>query len=404
MTDDLDVMNELAMADPLRHVGAAGAGSPERMAGIRRIVDARLTGASRPVGVSGSVPATAAAPHRRRVSRRWLALAGAATALAVVGTVGLSLVAPDAGPSLALTSVALGKDGALRCNPPTGYAEFVDPADSPVRLLPTWLPEGWSVGHVWAMAQTDSTCYQFPSLTMVDTRPDGQVARSAMVYGPISVPIELGDEAEVVGEVTIDGWPGRVIRQGSPKGDDELVWVWTDAAGANWLMRSYGYTERAGRQLAAALRPDGTQIGLDTASAPAGTVVVQQRSGAPYPARTTTDQWTITLGRAPMSGREGEVTLQATSTPDGTLGIDGVFPGQYVTGTGDSLQVREDAYGGMHLYLPRPGLAIGFVPDGITTVEPSLGSMTPEQWEWVVASLQPVASDDPRLDQLALDE
>jgi hypothetical protein len=392
MTKDLDLMDELRMADPLLRHDLADPGP--RLARARRITDARRV-----------APAPSVSPARRLVGRRWLVLAGAATGLAVLGTAVLSLPAPDQGPSLAVTSVALDKDGNLTCEPAGGFSEPIDPAESAVRLLPTWLPEGWQVGAVWAIKETGSTCYLHPSLTAADTDGDGRVTRSAMVYGPIPEAITMTDEIADTTAVTVAGQPGKMITRSSPKGADELVWVWADAAGGNWLMRSYGYTHQSGQELAAALRPEGTTMGLDPDAAPAGTRVVFQRTGEPYPGRTPTYHWTLTLGTGPMQGRDGEVTLEATGTPAGTFGLDGVFPdGMYVTGSRDDLHVRQDAQGQMSLYLTQPGTVVMLSANQVTGGEATLGSMTPEQWERVVTHLEQVPADDPRLADLALDK
>jgi hypothetical protein len=253
---------------------------------------------------------------------------------------------------------------------------------------------------VWAVKETSSTCYLHPSLTMADTNRDGRVTRSAMVYGPIPEPITMTDEIAGTTAVTVAGQPGQLIVRASPKGADELLWVWSDAAGGNWLMRSYGYTDRAGKELAAALRPEGSSMELDSDAAPPGTRVVFQRTGEPYPARTPTYYWALTLGTGPMQGRDGPATLEVTGTPAGTLGLDGVFPdGMYVTGSGDDLQVRQDTNGPMSLYLPRPGTVVA-----LRTNQPTLESMTPDQWQHVVTHLEQVPADDPRLGDLALKE
>lgn len=392
MTKDIDLIDELRMADPLLRNDVANA--EQRLAGVRRITDARR-----------SAPTTSGIPARRLGERRWLVLAGVATGLAVLGTAVLSLPAPDQGPSLAVTSVALDRDGNLTCDPPTGFSEPIDPAESSVRLLPTWLPDGWQVGAVWAVKETGSTCYLHPSLTVADTERDGRVVRSAMVYGPIPEPITMADEIADTTAVTVAGQAGQMITRTSPKGADELLWVWADPAGGNWLMRSYGYTHQTGKDLAAALRPEGTTMSLDADAAPSGTTVVFQRTGEPYPARTPTYHWTLTLGTGPMQGRDGEVTLEATGSPADTLGLDGVFPdGMYVTGSGDELQVRQDTYGPMSLYLLRPGTLVALGANQATGGEPTLGSMTPNQWQRVVTHLEQVPADDPRLADLALKE
>jgi hypothetical protein len=392
MTKDIDLMDELRMADPLlRH----DLRDPRpRLARARRIADARR-----------SAPAASVSPARHLGRRRWLVLAGAATGLAVLGTAVLSLPAPDQGPSLAVTSVALDRDGNLTCEPAGGFSEPIDPAESSVRLLPTWLPDGWQVGHVWAVKETGSTCYLHPSLTVADTDSNGRVTRSAMVYGPIREPITMTDEIADTTAVTVAGQPGKLITRTSPKGADELLWVWADPAGGNWLMRSYGYTHEVGNALAAALQPEGTTMSLDPDAAPAGTTVVFQRTGEPYPARTPTYHWMLTLGTSPMQGRDGEVTLEATGSPAGTLGLDGVFPdGMRLTGSGDDLQVRQDTYGSMSLFLPSPGTLVMLGANQVTGGEPTLGSMTPEQWQRVVTHLEQVPADDPRLADLALKE
>lgn len=392
MTKDLDLMDELRMADPLLRHDVADPGP--RLARARWITDARR-----------SAPAPNASPARHLGGRRWLVLVGAATGLAVLGTAVLSLPAPDQGPSLAVTSVALDKEGNLTCEPPGGFSEPIDPAESPVRLLPTWLPDGWQVGAVWAVKETGSTCYLHPSLTMADTDRDGRVVRSAMVYGPIPETITMTDEIADTTTVTVAGQPGQMITRSSPKGADELLWLWTDPAGGNWLMRSYGYPHQTGKDLAAALRPEGTTMGLDPDAAPSGTTVVFQRTSEPYPARTPTYHWTLTLGTGPMQGRDGEVTLEAVGTPAGTLGLDGVFPdGMYLTGSGKELRVRQDTYGPMSSYLPRPGTLVALGANQVTGGEPTLGSMTPDQWRRVVTHLKQIPADDPRLADLAFKE
>jgi hypothetical protein len=75
-----------------------------------------------------------------------------------------------------------------------------------------------------------------------------------------------------------------------------------------------------------------------------------------------------------------------------------------LTGSGDDLQVRQDTYGSMSLFLPSPGTLVMLGANQVTGGEPTLGSMTPEQWQRVVTHLEQVPADDPRLADLALKE
>jgi hypothetical protein len=385
-----DLLDHLRGADPLLRNPVDA--SDERLGRVRRIVEARR---------STPLPHLADSSRPRLGSRRWFVLAGAATAVAAVGTAVLSLPSPEVGPSLAVASVALDEDGSLRCLPLDGFSEPIDPIDAPVRLLPAWIPEGWRVGQVWADEEISASCYLHPSLTMADLDPDGRVDRSAMVYGPIVESIDFAETLDT-SPTTIAGLPGELIVRGSPKGPGELLWVWRDESGRHWLMRSYGYDRTDGQSLADALRLDGTQVSL-VGDAPDDTIVLHERTGQPFPGRTPTHHWFFTLGTGPMEDYDGEVTVEVISSAPGTLGVDGVFPdGMYVQGSGDTLRIHQDA-NGTQRFIVRQGTAVALLPNLVTGGEPTLGSMTPAQWVRLVESLTPVSVDDPRLRELALD-
>ena len=398
-----DLMDQLAQADPLRGRPAPDT-SVERLVRIRARVDTAIAQASaasahiESLGAdearSGHRVGVAGASRRPATTRRWLALGAAAAALAVAGTAALSLVEPGEGPSLAVTSVALTEEGRLACTPPVGYSEPIDPADAVVTMLPTWLPDGWQVGHVWAVRETSPTCFSNPSLVLADTEADGAVTRSALVYGPIDEPISVEGRDGV--EVPIAGTTGQLFRTSTNDKFDQQ-WLWTDEQGGNWLLRAYGYSEERGEQLAEALRVDGDRIGVDRNAAPDGTDVVFQRTGEPYPAWTEQTRTSVSLGHGPMTGQDAEVLLEvvATSTPD-TFGIDLVVPGeQRIVRTDEGVRVDTEMLGIFSGAVVAPGTLVYLM-------DTTAGSMGSDDRRRVVAGLETVRPDDPRLDARTL--
>lgn len=369
-----DVMDLLRGADPLQPADE----SADRLAGIRAVLDERAGGAS---------PDAAAAHVRSRAPM----LIGAAAA-AVVIAVGLSLVRPGSGPTLAGTAAALTSSGEVTCGQQARSTTELAPTAAPVRLLPSIVPGGWTVTGIRATSTAPSPCDATPSLTAAVIGRGGAVQSSVMIRGPLDFPIDTGNAA--VAPATVGGAPGVALTFDDPKGPRERIWVW-QVEGRTWYMKSYGFEDSGNTALAAAVHVSGDQVRLDPSTAPEGLQVVSARAGQ-APAAQPQEEWYVGLGRGYSGKAATEVVMRVLSVPGAPLGFDGVFPDQTLTREDGNWVLQQHAYGAVNLFQSRPGVLVTLdAPPG--GGQPSLGAMTPQQWLTLVRTLEPVAANDPRL-------
>lgn len=390
-----DVMDLLKGADPLTSPDE----SAHRLDSIRALLDERV------VDVLPEV-----VPERAR-SRVPMLIAAAAGVAAIV--VGLSLVRPGGGLTLAGTAAALTTSGEITCaRQPTPVTELT-PQSAPVRLLPTSVPAGWTVTGIRVTSTAASPCDATPALTAAVIGRDDAVQSSVMIRGPLDFSIDTAHAA--VTPATIGGAPGVVLTLDDPKGPQERIWVW-QVEGRNWYMKAYGFDDAGNNALAAAVRVTGDQVRLDpsaTSGVPpalagshdAGLQIISERAGQ-APAAQPQEEWYVGLGRGTPGKASTEVVMRVVGMPGAPLGFDGVFPGQTLTREDGNWVLQQQAYGAVNLFQSRPGVLVTLdAPPG--GGQPSLGAMSPQQWLTMVRSLEPIAADDPRLSSippLALDQ
>ena len=386
--DDLDL---LAARDPERATPASGPADAERLAALRARVDTERRTAT---------------PSRRHPSPwpRRGALLAAAAAVAIAVPVGVSAVAPDSPVDRALSpqALAVGPDGELQCSPVggAGSAEAVDPRLSDVRLLPSDLPAGWSLTTVFARTERTSACLA-PSLSVVETSGDA-VTGTLSVTGPFEAlpdPAALG--TTTVLDDTVDGRDAELF----VVFDDLHRWLWQDERGRSWLAEVDGRPLAEARTLLAGVGTDGDRVTWDAAAAPDARVA-HRRTGPPYGVEPAVTVWHVGV-----SDGAQEVVLSATG------------PG------GPDIPLRARAEAGYRL--ADAGGVEFLVDEGVgEQVEPGVETGTPpgRPWAWaagdldsgvtvtggwtgtadgllaLLASLEEVPADDPRIAEHALDE
>lgn len=389
-----DIMDLLKAADPLTEADE----SAHRLANIRALLDQR---------VAEVLPAVA--PDRAR-SRVPMLIAAAAGVVAIV--VGLSLVRPGGGLTLAGTAAALTNSGEITCARQSTPVTELTPQSAPLRLLPTSVPAGWTVTGIRVTSTAASPCDATPALTAAVIGRDDAVQSSVMIRGPLDFSIDTGHAA--VTPATIGGSPGVVLTLDDPKGPQERIWVW-QVDGHTWYMKSYGFDNAGNNALAAAVQVTGDQVALDPSAASrtprslgggreAGLQIISARAGQ-APAVQPQEEWYVGLGRGTPGKASTEVVMRVVGMPGAPLGFDGVFPGQTLTREEGNWVLQQHAYGAVNLFQSRPGVLVTL--DAPPGGQPSLGAMSPQQWLTMVRSLEPVAANDPRLSSiptLALDQ
>ena len=371
-----DVMDLLRAADPLKLAD----GSADRLDGIRAVLDERV-----------AAVAPDAVPERRR-SRAPILIGAAAAAVAIA--VGLSLVRPGIGPTLAGTAAALTSRGEVTCGEQSRQTTQLAPTAAPVRLLPAIVPRGWTVTGIRATSTAPSSCDATPALTAAVIGGGGAVKSSVMIRGPLDYSIDTTNAA--VAPAAVAGARGVALTLDSPKGPQERIWVW-QVEGRTWYMKSYGFDDAQNKALAAAVHVSGDLVQLDPSTAPDALQIISARAGQ-APATQPQEEWYIGLGRGASGNAATEVLMRVVGVPGAPLGFDGVFPGQTLTREDGTWVLQQQAYGAVNLFQSQPGVLVTLEPPD--SGEPSLGSMTPQQWLTMVRSLESVAVNDPRLSSI----
>lgn len=383
-------------------------------------IDAALRSADPMAGVSDAALAPALASARQNMERRrrprlratrWprvLVLGGALATTAAVLT--LTVGSGASGPahlwrSGGLLPVAVAADGQMIKQ--SGYAAAIAPSEADLRLLPAYLPPGWSYKKIYARTET-ATGWDVPaSLVATATTSDGTITGSLTVTGPVQATIkDQGSAADVV-----DGHPARLFA-GTEVPEVEgyqfpgRTWWWSDAQGKQWQATTENLSPGDAQRAVEAVRTDSDQV---TWKAPAasGLEVVHQRRGPAYPTARSELKWYLTLNDGQ---RDREVSITSHDGPDPlpVTAIRAVTGLQQSTIDGHAavlFPIGESEGGAPEETIPgqAPCRWEDYqVSDGVRARLQACGDQ--DQVATMLASLTNVPADDPRLSTYALDE
>lgn len=351
--------------------------------------------------------------ERRRRPRpraaRWprvLMLSGALAATAAVltltvGTGGQGL-GHDIGPVL---PVAVAADGQMVEQP--HYAAAIAPSEADLRLLPAYLPPGWSYKEIFARTQTVTNWEVPPSLVATRTTTDATVTGSLMVTGPVQARVkDHGSTPDVV-----DGHPARLF-VGQEVPDLEgyqfptRTWWWSDAGGEQWQATTENLSREDADRAIKAVRTVGDQVTWQPPT-DSGMKVVHQREGAAYPPARSDLAWYLTLNDGQ---RDREVSIVSQDGPD-PLPVTAVLPAPGLQqSTLNDQPTMLWPIGQTESGAPEEPVA-GQAPcrwedyqvsDGVSARLQTCGDQ--DQVAEMLASLTNVPATDPRLRTYALDE
>lgn len=403
MSTDIDAL--LRHADPMARVPDAAL--EPTLASARQAVERRRRPQPR-------------AAHWPRVLVLSGALAATAAVVAVAVGPGISGPADQSQRTAGLLPVAVAADGQIVEQAP--YATAIAPKDADLRLLPTYLPPGWSYKDIYARTQT-ATDWDVPaSLVATTTGTDGTVTASLMVTGPVQATIKTkGSAADVV-----DGHPARLFAaQEVPEWAgyqfSGRTWWWSDAQGKQWQATSENLSPDEAQRAVKAVRTDGDQITWE-APADSGLEVVHQRRGPAYSPTSSGLEWHLSF----TDGQhEHNVSINRQDGRD-PLPVTTVFPavgGRPTTVNGHLAVLRPAGQG------PQEALATGLaagqgsekavqepvpgaptcwwsdyqIAEGVSAGLRACGQQEQDQVAKMLASLTNVPADDPRLSTYALD-
>lgn len=372
-----DLLYALAGADPL--TTTTDEQLHEHLQRARRIVDLRRA---------------EVAPRARR-RRRWRAVA-VATAVAATMPVAAVIVVPDVVRQTGLpwvtdlTGSANAENGmipGLSCG--GGYGTAIRPDSAPVRLWPTELPAGWEVERVFATKDREWGWCTPPSLVLAQTGPDGVVTATVNVVGP-NRDIQWSGGPKLVPD-RIAGHPADEVRSGM--GVKEFH-RWVVRTGENeWEVTVNGLARAEAKAAADGLLFDDTLVSWQGDSTTAPFETVHRRSDPqPYPNRVWDGlEWTVVL-RDP-AGRERHLSVERE-------------PVGWRSGLASALHVgaRQVSLDG------RPALVNTRAAASVTIeVMPNVAAFMnvrgdQDAVEQILASLENLPADDPRLDEYALNE
>ena len=418
LTDDLARIRAVDPGHPADH-GTPDPDDLRRLSRLRERVDAARAADDTDLRTpSGDV---AVLPRARDWRRRAPVLVGAAAALAIAVPLGVTVLGSQLPGSEVISPSAVADDGSLQCG--AGFAEAVDPADVEPRLLPSRLPAGWEVTEVFARQESFEGWCVPESLSV--TRTSGDVVTGSLnVFGPFDFPAEefdldlLGgadDSAAAVqvlaGEirdVTVSGGTGRLL----PVFDDYTRSLWQAADGRYWIAEIDGWTTDEAVSLLDGISVDGDAIAFDAAQAgpaAAGLEVAHQRTGAPYPTTSQSVAWYVdvhdgerTYQLATNVGGAPVAPLVATATGTRSVTVNGL----------DAIIDEPDAedYAGYEECEADPNCETDGPPGTWLQVRLASGETvsgsTAGDWQAlaeVIASMEPVAADDPRLNVGTID-
>jgi hypothetical protein len=383
MTLDLDRL--LRAADP---VGGDDRGDAALLVRVRERVDHQRM-------------EIAPAGQRRSPWPRRLALVAAAAAVLTAVPLVLSAVTGEDGGPPGLITPAVADNGEIYCG--AGYTSAVTPEDSPVRLLPNQLPAGWSYAQIFVREHATTGSCVPPSLTALRTDVNGLVTGRIAVTGPVEARV---DQGKIVAATVPDTLFGHAARRFDLQPHDVVFhrWLWTDEQGRQWSVEASGMPLEEARQALAAVSIDGSDVAWNGAAAP-GWTLVHLREGTPY-------------------GVAGQLTWSVELTDGSTRRMFQVWASRgseipLVAGTGVGEQVttidgHPAVLSQVRVNQAPPGTETDTPPGSVTQpvlleIAPgtvafsfSMGDDLP-QVEQMLASLQQVPRDDPRLAQYGTD-
>jgi hypothetical protein len=368
-------------------VPGAEPGDEERLAAIRAAVDHRRGMAAAPSPVrAGLLRALVAGP---RPGRRLALLAGL-TVVAVSVPLGIAVVGPGIHDRDrdGLITAAVAADGTLSCGGfYEGYAEPIRPDRSKVRLFPTVVPDGWQLVDVFARDSTGPAACITPSLVAGDLDAGGVMRGGVWVNGPVDeISFEDGTVQSVPAPIRSDDvLNGRPAVRYEYRHEDTVSysWIWSDDRGKHWQASVAGYPLERARELMAAVGTDGNQVVWAAEKAPE-LRVLHQRTGRPYPAETSFENWYI---RFTVGGQERTISVES----DRLLPLAAELrPGLRL---GELAGHPEIDFSRQIYYEPQPGTR------AVTEVEGDADAV-----RTILAGLRQLPADDPLLDRYALRE
>jgi hypothetical protein len=383
-----NLLDLVRTADPLAGDEADRARTDQHLQSARRVLMARTAGAAQ-------APARAPLSGRRRLA---VVLAGA-TALSAAAVVVPGLVdRPQLSGSLVGTATA--SEGGLVCG--EGYAQAIRPDTARSRPWPSALPAGWQVSEVFARSTEVTGWCTTPSLTAAQLDAGGLVTGTVQITGP-TPGIRISASERVI-EERIGAYDARRLQ-----GESELdagaaphsAWVITDGTGAQWFAAVDGYPLDQARRMLAAATLDGRTVTWDSTATPE-LRVLHQRTGEPYPTSSTGEDWYVNVdGPGSAAGSsDAEAALQRGFSATSGYGDAGTVLSHVSLGSRLTTVAGRPA-----LVLEDDGAPIAVYADlgqGVR-VQSSVNGDLPEVLQ-MLASLENLPADDPRLDDLALEE
>lgn len=377
MTTQDHLIELISRHDPL-HTEAGELTTKEHLRSARTVLDVRTAG---PRVV---VP-------RPRWHRRVVVVAAVATAVPVAAVLLAPALTSLPGFGNPVIGTATASESGLSCG--VGYAQPIRPDSADPRPWPSTLPAGWIVRNVFARASDVMGWCTTPSLTAAQVDGTGLVTGSIKITGPTPA-IEV-DPSEQVTPDRIGIYDAqRLGRTGAPEPIDaapseHFAWIITDGNGEQWYAAVDGYPVDTARRLLSAATYDGRRVNWDAPVAP-DLRVLHQRTGDPYPTKSTGQDWYLRFAVAggermfqASSGRTGEGALTET-TVDSRLITVGGRPARILQVDGLPVAVYAEL---------RPEVVV------FTEV---LGDL--DEVLRLLESVEDLPSDDPRLDDLALKE
>ena len=382
-TRDLDLLDTVRWADPLRDALVGAASDADRLLGARRVLGARVGHPTEPIS----------RPFLRRPS--WWRRVALVTAVLTALPIGATVVVPDVMTRLGLrwltdqvtgsATAGGGAESGLPCG--TGHAQAIRPDRAPLRLWPTDLPDGVRVTTVFARSTSFTGWCTDPSLVLAELTPDGTVRGSLAVIGPGRDIQQDGEPERLLDRVA--GLPAVRIGYPGMQSPDFQRWVVTDRDLNEWEVVVIGYPAGVARTMADGLSFRGTDVswsGRDQRL-----TLLHRRTGRPYPTSTSGGlDWYVRLS----DGRSLEIQTSPNRRQAGLFG-DGVAPGTRVYHLGGR-PTHAWVEGGI-----TRSVAVEVSP-GVRAFMEVRGDLPAV--ERMLTSLVDLDPDDPRLDDLALDE
>lgn len=385
----VDLVNAFTVTDPLAAEPEQGR-TDAHLLSARRVLQARIEAAPLTTAAPVAVPLTAPSPWRRRL----VVLAATATVLPVVTAVLVPAVTGRLGHDPTggtLIATAHASETGLTCG--NGYARAIPPDQADPRPFPNTLPTGWDVKNVFARSTSTNGWCTRPSLVAAHTDRNGLITGLIQIIGPARHVIVDGATGPAHPDGTyakptpdtIGGLSALSFPAPDLGGPQVHSWLITDPTGDQWYATTVGYPKEQGRELLAAATLNSPSVSWDAKQAP-GLSVLSQRTGEPFPTSGTSQDWylRLTIHGQPQDihASQGDVLSQA------------YVGSRYLTIHGRLMKIQEDHGTPTNVYAQvLPGVVMDI------EVHNNLDEATS-----MLASVQNLPADDPRLKQLALPE